>query len=334
MANRINTETLSGDRRYERSITIDRSKVKSIHELKKILAVKLGLPIERFDVVKMAEALVYENQEPVTSNTNLGNPIHIIVHPETRPVFDHLVTSAKDMIMDFEEEKRTVMSCGHGIVPDNLYDLCWNNLKDGAVQFQCPAIDTFNVRGNQKTCDEIWTLYELTVKAQLSADERILFEMRLSKNSIQKENGVQECPFCRCLSIRASEKNNRVRCLNCYKTKPDNAEFCWQCLHPWKVNAAADFCGNLECTTAKGLHMSQDILRTCAKKTIDQYRDVPAVRACPSCHALVEHERGCKRMPCKCKYQFCFVCLKPWRSDGCGYNSKCVSVAPCQVISQ
>ncbi|XP_060077699.1 uncharacterized protein LOC132557221 [Ylistrum balloti] len=332
MAKMINTETLSGDKRYERTITVDLQKTKSIYDLKKKLATELGLTVDRFDIVKMADALVYENQQQLVS-TDLDDPIRIIIHPEMRQVYDHLVTLAKDMIMDFEEDDRTIMSCGHGIVPDNLYDLCWNNLKDGAVQFECPAIETFNVRGNQNSCRAIWTLYELTVKAQLSADERILFEMRLSRNSLQKDNDIQECPFCRCLSTRSSEKNNRVRCLNCYQTNPENAEFCWKCLHVWKENAAADFCGNLECTTAKGQHMSQEILRTCAKKTIDDYRNVPAVRACPSCHALVEHARGCKRMPCKCKFQFCFVCLKPWSSTGCGYNKRCASVAACQTLS-
>ncbi|OWF38825.1 potential E3 ubiquitin-protein ligase ariadne-2-like [Mizuhopecten yessoensis] len=334
MATEICIETLSGDRKYERSIKLDRRKIKSVVELEKILSAELRLPVERFDIVKMAEALVYENQHPLTANTDLGNPLRIVVHPETRPVYGHLVTSAKDMIMDFEEDDRTYMSCGHAIVPDNLYDLCWNSLKDGAVQFQCSAIDTFNVRGKQTTCDAIWTLYELTVKAQLSTDERVLFEMRLSKNSLQKRKDVQECPFCRCLSARASENNNRVVCINCQQTNPDNSEFCWQCLHPWKVSANGDFCGNLECTTAKGALMSQEILRTCAKKTIDQYKNVPAVRACPGCHALVEHERGCKRMPCKCKHEFCFVCLKPWSSTGCGYNKACASIATCQEISQ
>lgn len=328
----IKTETLSGDRQYSRSITIDQTKVHSIRELKKVLGVKLGLLADRFDIVKMADVLLYDDQERLPDN--LASPLHIIVHPAERTVFDHLVTPAKDMINDFEDDDRTMMSCGHGIVPDNLYDLCWNNLKQGAVEFQCPAIEQFNVRGNQAPCGEIWTFYEVTIKAQLSVDERILFEMRLSKNSIQKEDSVQECPFCRCLSVRANEKNNRVRCLNCSHTNPDRSEFCWQCLHQWKDSHAREFCGNLQCSTAKGVHMSQEILRTCAKKTIDNYANVPAVRACPSCHALVEHERGCKRMTCKCTFQFCFVCVKPWTSEGCGYNKTCSSVAPCQVVSK
>jgi ariadne-1 len=40
-------------------------------------------------------------------------------------------------------------------------------------------------------------------------------------------------------------------------------------------------------------------------------------KACPQCKAPVEKNKGCNHMTCKCKHQFCWVCLNRWKSCGC-----------------
>ncbi|XP_033727795.1 E3 ubiquitin-protein ligase dbl4-like [Pecten maximus] len=335
MTTYISIGNLSGERQYEQRIGLQIHKMRTIGDLRVALVGPLGLPRDRFDVIKMSEALLYNDTELLTHN-DWSSKMVLVIHPPSRPIFDHLKTTETDMVNGaYEDEQRTIMSCGHGIVPATLYEYCWNSLQQGDLEFKCPAIDEFSVRGAQTTCGATWTLYELTIKAQLSQDERILFEMKLSKNSLAKMNEVQECPFCRSLAVRDNIKNDRVVCINCSKTNPDNSEFCWQCLHPWTTPNAI-YCGNLSCSTSKGQTATQEILRTCSSKVMGDFnRASPTVRACPSCSALVEHTSGCKQMTCKCKHIFCFICLKPWKkkgvSGGCDYGNNC-DPAQCQSV--
>lgn len=40
-------------------------------------------------------------------------------------------------------------------------------------------------------------------------------------------------------------------------------------------------------------------------------RGCPMFRACPKCHNLITHEKGCKFVTCaSCYYSFCFICLQ------------------------
>ncbi len=49
-------------------------------------------------------------------------------------------------------------------------------------------------------------------------------------------------------------------------------------------------------------------------KGTDVHVQCPAIRACPFCAVLIEHNEGCKMMSCrKCRNEFCFVCLKSAR---------------------
>ncbi|OWF38824.1 E3 ubiquitin-protein ligase dbl4-like [Mizuhopecten yessoensis] len=335
MATHISIGNLSGDHQFERRIGLQTNKLRTIGDLKVALVGPLGLPRDRFDVIKMSEALLCNDEELLTRSV-WSSKIVLVIHPPSRPIFDHLMTTETDMVNgEYEDDQRTVMSCGHGIAPATLYEYCWNQLQQGDLEFKCPAMDEFRVRGTQTTCGAIWTLYELTVKAQLSQDERILFEMKLSKNSLIKMKDVQECPFCRSLAVRENVKNDRVRCINCCQTNPENAEFCWQCLRPW-LTTNSNYCGNLSCSTASGPKATQAILTTCVSKVMGDFkRTSPTVRACPSCSVLVEHTSGCKQMTCKCKHIFCFICLRPWKqkgvSGGCDYGNNC-DPAKCQTI--
>lgn len=204
-------------------------------------------------------------------------------------------------------------------------------LRQRHLKFTCPAIESHDLR-RPTTCDAEWSLFEIEIKAKLSTDERMLFEMKMNHNHWQEQQGIQECPECHAVCERLSPENNRVICMVCSQNGKPQCEFCWQCLSPWKTDTT-EYCGNIQCATAKGPKAVQEILQTCQKKIIDQYQNCPTVRICPSCKALIEHMQGCKRMTCKCKFQFCFVCLKTWDApNGCGYNTKCSIVAPCQNV--
>jgi hypothetical protein len=40
-------------------------------------------------------------------------------------------------------------------------------------------------------------------------------------------------------------------------------------------------------------------------------------KRCYSCHALVEHNKGCRHMTCRCKAEFCYICGLRWRTCAC-----------------
>ncbi|KAF8891038.1 hypothetical protein BD779DRAFT_223882 [Infundibulicybe gibba] len=40
-------------------------------------------------------------------------------------------------------------------------------------------------------------------------------------------------------------------------------------------------------------------------------------QSCPGCHAIVELERGCHHITCRCRAEFCYVCAAPWKTCQC-----------------
>ena len=42
-------------------------------------------------------------------------------------------------------------------------------------------------------------------------------------------------------------------------------------------------------------------------------------KQCPSCGVLIEKNQGCNHMVCKCKYEFCWVCLGAWKEHECSW---------------
>lgn len=124
-----------------------------------------------------------------------------------------------------------------------------------------------------------------------------------------------QCPDCGTFIERSDVFNLCVECSVCTERTRRIFEFCWQCEREWKgPRPRADQCGNVGCKSA-----DQDLLRDCPMITLSSvvYKDssvhvqCPAIRACPFCGVLIEHNEGCKIMSCReCKTQFCFACLK------------------------
>ncbi|XP_059406402.1 uncharacterized protein LOC132141145 isoform X2 [Carassius carassius] len=98
------------------------------------------------------------------------------------------------------------------------------------------------------------------------------------------------------------EDGNKLNPTNTYTQCPTSQLLCDSCLYP---------CTSAACTNK--LCPLVSTLLTCDLVSDPQSRvfGCPTFRACPKCHNLIMHEKGCKFVICKtCTHQFCFICLE------------------------
>lgn len=119
-----------------------------------------------------------------------------------------------------------------------------------------------------------------------------------------------KCPSCESYVEREDLSNLCVKCTICTAVKQKRFQFCWQCLREWRGPAAH----SLRCSNEDCVHPDVDKLAKCTNMRLSYVNNVecPAIRACPTCGLLLEHNgHACKNLLCKrCKLEFCFLCLK------------------------
>lgn len=207
------------------------------------------------------------------------------------------------------------MSCGHAITPDALVKHINKELKSKKqTNITCPI------------CKSIWKPTELR-KCGLTESEIEHMEVTLAKNFIYKQqNDTKDCPHCGAIITRTNDRL-RMKCTIC------QYDFCWNCMKEWLNKEEYNNCGNMPCDPLAG---KAEILKNSKKKWISS-REVPEIRACPNCEALIKHNEACKHMECShCKTRYCHLCLSLYDKDQqkfpCGaYSSPC-TVAPIQTI--
>ncbi|KAK6003349.1 hypothetical protein QM012_001194 [Aureobasidium pullulans] len=63
----------------------------------------------------------------------------------------------------------------------------------------------------------------------------------------------------------------------------------------------------------------------CESKLQKDIRDLEALaekkgwKKCSKCLMLVEHNTGCNHMTCRCKNQFCYLCVREWKKCDCPF---------------
>ncbi|XP_076109248.1 E3 ubiquitin-protein ligase RNF19B-like [Mytilus galloprovincialis] len=216
-------------------------------------------------------------------------------------------TMSPDITYPDDTDPRVLLSCGHAMTADTLYQNITVQLKNGKKELRCFK------------CNKEWDFQDTAGKAQMSMDEKFFWGNKISLNSI-----CDECPKCGYYCERITEENDRVECMRCIKLGTD-FEFCWKCKCQWTTNH--------KCKSKEDI---QNMLQNCKTKEI-QFSDipnVPTIRLCPSCGALIEHIDMCKEMKCyRCEKSFCFVCLTMCKNGKLGctkYDLKC-PVAPVQT---
>lgn len=118
---------------------------------------------------------------------------------------------------------------------------------------------------------------------------------------------LSKCPSCGSYVEREDLSNLCVRCTICTSVKNNTFQFCWQCMREWKG-------AGLRCSYEDCVNPDVDKLAKCTNMRLSYVNNVecPAIRACPTCGLLLEHNGlACKNLMCKrCKVEFCFLCLK------------------------
>ncbi|RUP44414.1 hypothetical protein BC936DRAFT_149483 [Jimgerdemannia flammicorona] len=218
---------------------------------------------------------------------------------------------------------RAKMSCGHAIGPESLTAYCRSIVDAGKFQFFCPYVGA----AITDRCKMEWHYCDIRKLGLLSDEEERYFETKISQNFLLLAEGVQQCPKCQSYCERRDKDRRATICVICTRRDQKEYMFCWFCLHPM---VSYSQCTNAECL---GIEPRLAILRNAPLKRIGEVPNVPSRRACPKCGLLVEHDRACKHMKCRCDHEFCFICLKPrlaglWQ---CGaFNTAC-QIAPVQT---
>ena len=220
------------------------------------------------------------------------------------------------MILGVKNIKRMKMSCGHAITPEALVKQIDKQLKNKQTNITCHI------------CKSIWEPRELR-KCGLKEDEIEHMEVTLAKNFIyykQHDTDRKDCPHCGAIITRCNDRS-RMNCTICHY------DFCWKCMKEWLNKEEYNNCGNIPCNPLAG---KSEILKNSKRKGICN-REVPEIRACPNCEALIKHTQKCKHMECiHCKTRYCHLCLSLYDKDQkefpCGkFNDPC-TVAPVQTI--
>ncbi|KAK2906484.1 hypothetical protein Q8A67_005469 [Cirrhinus molitorella] len=187
---------------------------------------------------------------------------------------------------------RAEMSCGHAVSPESLTAWCRSLLDQGQYKFSCPAI----THGTEK-CNAEWPYLEVRKLAVLSDSEQAHFEENMALMAASEYCEFKSCPSCGSYVEREDLTNLCVKCTICTSVKKKTYQFCWQCMREWE-GAAANFlrCGYEDC-----VNPDVDKLTKCTDTRLSYVNNVecPAIRACPTCGLLLEHNGfACKNLMC------------------------------------
>lgn len=77
-------------------------------------------------------------------------------------------------------------------------------------------------------------------------------------------------------------------------------------------------CSKKTCAICRGVsHNSSDCPQDPNLQATINLAEAEGWKRCYSCHALVEHNKGCRHMTCRCKAEFCYICGLRWRTCAC-----------------
>ncbi|KAF5378618.1 hypothetical protein D9615_007185 [Tricholomella constricta] len=101
------------------------------------------------------------------------------------------------------------------------------------------------------------------------------------------------CPTPTCSAFLGSSEHARsnLRCSKCHTS------VCSQCRQP--------------------SHPGENCSENQATIEVRELARAERWQTCPGCKAIVELNVGCYHITCRCRFQFCYLCAKPWKDCGC-----------------
>jgi hypothetical protein len=77
-------------------------------------------------------------------------------------------------------------------------------------------------------------------------------------------------------------------------------------------------CTKKTCSICRGVsHNGTDCPQDPGLQATMNLAETEGWKRCYSCHALVEHNKGCRHMTCRCRAEFCYICGLRWRTCAC-----------------
>lgn len=192
---------------------------------------------------------------------------------------------------DVDSTNSSALSCNHIFCNE-----CWEThlstkINEGEPEIHCP-----HLKCNTHVTDNF-------IKQIVPPSTFEKYLRFVTKNFVRENDSVRWCPTPGCQSAITFDQSNStsdsaiVQCNYC------GNQFCFKCHN--EAHAPAT------CEQMKLWVKEADIYNW---RTIN-------CRECPKCNVSVEKNGGCNHMTCQqCKYEWCWVCLRPWRGHNDFFN--------------
>ncbi|XP_039816841.1 probable E3 ubiquitin-protein ligase ARI9 [Panicum virgatum] len=116
------------------------------------------------------------------------------------------------------------------------------------------------------------------------------------------------CPFPDCSEMMVADDGGGEECVTQSECQGCRRLFCARCGVPWHAGVSCEEFARL----GEGERARDDLLLVEAAREGNWKR-------CPRCRFYVEKSSGCLHITCRCGFEFCYGCCKPWAliHDGC-----------------
>ncbi|KAK9747733.1 hypothetical protein RND81_02G012300 [Saponaria officinalis] len=188
--------------------------------------------------------------------------------------------------------------CGHSYCIACWKDYLTVSIKDGpgCLSLRCPEPKCRAVVVDQDMVDELAT-----------EEERRKYAVYLFRSYVEENKKTKWCPAPGCENAVEFEIGSAVFDVTCLCSHA----FCWNCVE--EVHRPVD-CKTVAMWVQKNSSESENTAWIIANS-----------KPCPKCKKSIEKNHGCMHMTCKCRFEFCWLCLGPWSKHGerTGGNYNC-----------